>query len=62
MKFIAKILAHGAYYMGHTVWVIMDNQPFERVVDWLYPVYSRLMRFSCAVSDKYQLDIWRKQE
>lgn len=55
IKFIARLTANALFWMGHWVSLIMNND----WLFWLYPLYSRLMTWSCDLSDKYQLGIWR---
>ena len=46
-KVFARILSEILYYLGH--WISFPMNRFDWA--WLYPVYCRLMLWSCDIQD-----------
>lgn len=54
-RIFMRALSNTLYFLGD-LW----SRTFLRFdcTTWTYPVYNRLMNWSCDISEKHDLDIW----
>ncbi|TFG98574.1 hypothetical protein E4H12_05720 [Candidatus Thorarchaeota archaeon] len=57
-KLIGWPVAHLCYILGDWTCKLMEGIDTEWAADILYPVYNRLMLWSCDLNDWAGLDLW----
>jgi hypothetical protein len=57
---VAWLLGWGCYWLGDGVSRVMQLREWEWPSSLLYPVYNRLMLWSCSLCDAFALGIWKR--
>lgn len=61
MKYVLGwLVAHACYILGHNISKAFELTDNRVAVELLYPVYNRLMLWSCDINDWANLDLWEQ--